>query len=57
MSGIYVVGDLREKYAKQIVVAAADGCTAALVAAYYVELKKAGEAVCELPEELMSGAQ
>jgi thioredoxin reductase (NADPH) len=57
MSGIYVVGDLREKYAKQIVVAAADGCTAALVAAYYVELKKAGEAVCELPEELMSEAQ
>ena len=57
MSGIYVVGDLREKYAKQIVVAAADGCTAALVAAYYVEMKKAGEAVCELPEELMSEAQ
>jgi len=26
MPGIYVVGDLREKYAKQIVVAAADGC-------------------------------
>ncbi len=57
MSGIYVVGDLREKYAKQIVVAAADGCTAALVAAYYVEMKKAGEAVCELPEELISEAQ
>ncbi|MFP3870683.1 MAG: thioredoxin-disulfide reductase, partial [Syntrophobacteria bacterium] len=28
--GIYAVGDLREKYARQIVVAAADGCTAAL---------------------------
>ena len=57
LPGIYVIGDLREKYAKQIVVAAADGCTAALVAAYYVEMKKAGETVCELPEELMSGAQ
>ena len=57
MPGIYVVGDLREKYAKQIVVAAADGCTAALVAAYYVEMKKAGEAVCELPAELLQEAQ
>jgi thioredoxin reductase (NADPH) len=57
MPGIYVVGDLREKYAKQIVVAAADGCTAALVAAYYVEMKKSGEAVCELPEDLLQEAQ
>lgn len=57
MPGIYVVGDLREKYAKQIVVAAADGCTAALVAAHFVEMKKAGEAVCEFPEELLSEAQ
>ncbi|MBE9534405.1 MAG: thioredoxin-disulfide reductase [Proteobacteria bacterium] len=57
MPGIYVVGDLREKYAKQIVVAAADGCTAALVAAYFVEMKKSGEAVCELPEEILSEAQ
>jgi thioredoxin reductase (NADPH) len=57
MPGIYVVGDLREKYAKQIVVAAADGCTAALVAAYYVEMKKSGEAVCEPPEEILSEAQ
>ena len=57
MPGIYVIGDLREKYAKQIVVAAADGCTAALVAAHYVEMKKSGEAVCELPEELLSEAQ
>jgi thioredoxin reductase (NADPH) len=57
MAGIYVVGDLREKYAKQIVVAAADGCTAALVAAHYVELKKSGEAVCELPEDLLQEAQ
>lgn len=57
MLGIYVVGDLREKYAKQIVVAAADGCTAALVAAYYVEMKKSGEEVCELPEDLLQEAQ
>ncbi len=57
MPGIYVVGDLREKYAKQIVVAAADGCTAALVAAHYVEMKKTGEAVCELPEDLLQEAQ
>ena len=57
MPGIYVIGDLREKYAKQIVIAAADGCTAALVAAYYVEMKKSGEAVCELPEEMLSEAQ
>jgi thioredoxin reductase (NADPH) len=46
--GIFVVGDLREKYAKQIVLAAADGCTAALAAAHYVEGKKAAEAACEL---------
>ena len=57
MPGIYVIGDLREKYAKQIVVAAADGCTAALVAAYFVEMKKSGEAVCELPEEMLSEVQ
>ena len=57
MPGIYVIGDLREKYAKQIVVAAADGCTAALVAAYFVEMKKSGEAVCEPPEEILSEAQ
>jgi thioredoxin reductase (NADPH) len=57
MPGIYVVGDLREKYAKQIVVAAADGCTAALVAAYFVEMKKSGEVVCETPEDILSEAQ
>lgn len=38
--GIYVVGDLRQKYANQIVLAAADGCTAALAAAHYVEAHK-----------------
>ena len=40
--GIFAVGDLRQKYANQIVVAAADGCIAALAAAHYVELRKAG---------------
>ena len=40
--GIFAVGDLRQKFANQIVVAAADGCVAALAAAHYVELQKAG---------------
>ncbi len=52
--GIYVIGDLREKYARQIVVAAADGCTAALAAAHYVEARKASDE-CELPESMRSG--
>jgi thioredoxin reductase (NADPH) len=52
--GIYVIGDLREKYARQIVVAAADGCTAALAAAHYVEARKASQE-CELPESLKAG--
>jgi len=39
--GIFAVGDLRQKFANQIVVAAADGCIAALAAAHYVEMKKA----------------
>jgi thioredoxin reductase (NADPH) len=46
--GIYVIGDLRQKFAKQIVIAAADGCTAALAAALDVELKKA-EQTCLTP--------
>lgn len=54
--GLYVIGDLREKYARQIVVAAANGCTASLAAAHYVETKKASE-VCELPEDLMAEIQ
>jgi thioredoxin reductase (NADPH) len=41
--GLYAVGDLREKYGRQIVLSAADGCTAALAAAYYVEVKRAAE--------------
>jgi len=40
--GIFAVGDLRRKFANQIVVAAADGSVAALAASHYVEAKKAG---------------
>jgi len=39
--GIFAIGDLREKYARQIVTAAGDGCIAALAAAHYVEARKA----------------
>ncbi len=41
--GIFAIGDLREKYVKQIVTAAADGCIAAQAAARYVEERKNGE--------------
>jgi thioredoxin reductase (NADPH) len=48
--GIYAIGDLREKYARQIVVAAADGCTAALAAAHYVKpARPPGSANCRRP--------
>ncbi len=47
--GIYAIGDLRDKYARQIVVAAGDGATAALAAAHYVESKKASDS-CKLDE-------
>jgi len=40
IDGIYAIGDLREKYARQIVLSAADGCTAALASAHYVEIKR-----------------
>jgi thioredoxin reductase (NADPH) len=50
LPGIFAVGDLREKYARQIVTAAADGAVAALAAAHFVETKKAAAAdSCELP--------
>jgi thioredoxin reductase (NADPH) len=39
IAGIFAVGDLRQKYANQIVLAAADGCTAALAAAHYIETR------------------
>ncbi len=40
MPGIFVIGDLRQKYAKQIVVAAGEGATAALASAHYIDAKK-----------------
>jgi thioredoxin reductase (NADPH) len=53
--GIYVIGDLREKYFRQIVISASDGATAALAAAHYVEARKSAES-CELPEALQTEA-
>jgi thioredoxin reductase (NADPH) len=49
--GIYAVGDLRERYARQIVLAAGDGCLAALAAAHYVEVQKSKKIsdACEAP--------
>ena len=40
--GLFAVGDLRRKFANQIVIAASDGCIAALAAAHYVEMRKTG---------------
>ena len=40
--GIFAVGDVRQKFANQIIIAAADGCIGALAAAHYVEMQKAG---------------
>jgi thioredoxin reductase (NADPH) len=40
MDGLYAIGDLRNNYAKQIVIAAAEGCIAALDAAQYIEHNK-----------------
>lgn len=51
--GIYVIGDLREKAYRQIVISASDGATAALSAAHYVETRKSAE-TCELPETLQT---
>ncbi len=48
ISGIFAIGDLRQKYANQIVVAASDGCISALAAARCVEMKKAGFTSCKL---------
>ena len=53
ISGIYAIGDVSEKYDRQIVIAAAEGCTAALASARYVEAKRTGEVECVLPEELL----
>ncbi len=40
MPGLFVIGDLREKFVKQIITAAADGCIAAQAAARNVEQLK-----------------
>ncbi len=52
--GIFAVGDVRQRYARQIVLAAGDGCLAALASAHFVEARKAKTAAdtCELPAEL-----
>lgn len=52
--GIFAIGDLRQKYANQIVIAAADGCTAALAAAHYVEMKKSRAICCFETTEVVS---
>ena len=41
IAGIFCAGDLRQNFAKQIVIAASEGCIAALASARYVEEKKA----------------
>jgi thioredoxin reductase (NADPH) len=51
--GLYVIGDLRAKFARQIVVSASDGCIAALAAAHYVETKTSVE-TCELPTDFLN---
>jgi thioredoxin reductase (NADPH) len=51
--GLYAIGDLRAKSARQIVVSASDGCVAALAAAHYVETKTSTES-CELPSNLLN---
>lgn len=43
--GIFACGDLRQKFANQIVIAAGDGAVAALAASRYVELRKAREPI------------
>jgi thioredoxin reductase (NADPH) len=55
--GMFAIGDLRQKYANQIVIAAADGCTAALASAHYVEMKKASTVCFRSSEEISAGSQ
>jgi thioredoxin reductase (NADPH) len=52
--GVYAIGDLRERYARQIVLAAGDGCLAALAAAHYVETRISQNTpdACEAPTGL-----
>jgi thioredoxin reductase (NADPH) len=57
VEGIFAAGDLREKFANQIVIAAADGTTAAIAAAHYIESRaaapvgKGGRGIAISPEE------
>jgi thioredoxin reductase (NADPH) len=54
IKGLFAIGDLREKYARQIVISAADGSTAALAAAHYVESQKSQSSeACEMPADLL----
>jgi thioredoxin reductase (NADPH) len=54
LNGIFAIGDLRDKYARQIVISAADGSTAALAAAHYVETQKSMSSdACEVPADLI----
>lgn len=55
--GIFAIGDLRQKYANQIVIAAADGCTAALATAHFVEMKKASDVCRACPAAVPAGSQ
>jgi thioredoxin reductase (NADPH) len=48
ISGVFAIGDLRAKFANQIVVAASEGCIAALAAARCVEMRRAGLTSCKL---------
>jgi len=54
ISGIYAIGDLREKTFRQIVISAADGSVAALASAHHVELRKGSAEVCEMPADLLA---
>jgi len=53
--GIFAIGDLRRKFANQIVIAAADGSIAALAAAHYVEAQKTADLASGLGMRLGSG--
>ena len=55
--GMFAIGDLRQKYANQIVIAAADGCTAALASAHFVEMKKASTVCFRSSEEISAVSQ
>ena len=49
--GIFVAGDLRMKYANQIVIAVADGCVAGLAASRYVDLIRERKLSCPIKRE------